>query len=182
MTDPRTLSDLILRLARLEQAEAWQDDLNPAQRAALAYLLRANRFSRAPSQVADYLGTTRGTVSQTLKSLEAKGHVAAEAVPGDRRSIRYLLTDSGRAAMAQPGLLEAALTELDITAACGLHALLAEVLGKAIARNRARPFGICADCTHFRPEAPGGFCLLLSERLDREETRQICHEQRPRAA
>ena len=103
MSDTRALSELILRLARLELAGAWQDDLNPAQRAALAYLARANRFSRAPSQVADYLGTTRGTVSQTLKALDSKGHIAAEAAPGDRRSIRYRVTDRGRAEVALRG-------------------------------------------------------------------------------
>lgn len=182
MGDARTLAELILRLSRLEQAGAWQDDLNPAQRAALAYLMRANRFSRAPSQVADYLGTTRGTVSQTLRSLAAKGHVAAETAPGDRRSIRYRVTDSGRAAMAQAGALEQALSGLDAAGTGALHALLAGLLARAIRANRSRPFGICADCAHFRPADAGGFCALLAEPLDRDETRLICHEQTPRAA
>ena len=182
MSDVAALSELILRLARLEQTEAWQDDLNPAQRAALAYLMRANRFSRAPSQVADYLGTTRGTVSQTLKSLTAKGHLVAESVPGDRRSIRYRVTDTGRAAMAQSGVLERALTVLDPAATRRLQALLTDLLGKAIAANLGRPFGVCADCAHFRPGVSGGFCALLSESLTPDETGQICHEQTPRAA
>ncbi|MBN8631119.1 MAG: MarR family transcriptional regulator [Rhodobacterales bacterium] len=182
MTDTRALSELILRLARLEQAEAWQDDLNPAQRAALAYLARANRFSRAPSQVAEYLGTTRGTASQTLKALGSKGHVTAETVQGDRRSIRYQVTDSGRTEVAQVGGLERAFEELDRNARGALHALLDDVLGKAIRANRSRPFGLCQDCTHFRPAGPGGFCGLLSEPLTPEETHQICHEQAPRLA
>ena len=180
MSDTRALSELILRLARLELAGAWQDDLNPAQRAALAYLARANRFSRAPSQVADYLGTTRGTVSQTLKALGNKGHIAAEAAPGDRRSIRYRVTDRGRAEVALRGGLEPALTELDPDTRGALHALLDDLLGKAIQANRSRPFGLCEDCAHFRPDGPGGFCKLLSESLAPEEKRQICHEQTPR--
>lgn len=182
MADTHALSELIMRLARLELAEAWQDDLNPAQRAALDYLVRANRFSRAPSQVADYLGTTRGTASQTLKALGAKGHVVAEAAPGDRRSIRYRVTDSGRAAVALKGGLERALERLEPDARAALYALLDDLLGKAILANRSRPFGLCADCAYFRPEGPGGFCKLLLDTLAPEETRQICHEQTPRAA
>jgi DNA-binding MarR family transcriptional regulator len=80
---------LINRLARLDAAETWEVDLNPAQLAALDYLVRANRFSRAPSQVAEYLGTTRGTMSQTLKSLVRKGYLTERGSESDRRSISY---------------------------------------------------------------------------------------------
>jgi DNA-binding MarR family transcriptional regulator len=37
---------------------------------------RANRFSRTPAAVADYLASTRGTVSRTLASLESKGYLS----------------------------------------------------------------------------------------------------------
>ena len=57
---------LIERLGRLLQTEEQETGLNPAQWQALRFLGRANRFSRTPATVADYLGSTRGTVSQTL--------------------------------------------------------------------------------------------------------------------
>lgn len=182
MTDLKFLSELILRLARLEQAGAWQDDLNPAQRAALGYLARANRFSRAPSHVAGYLGTTRGTTSQTLKSLRAKGLVVDEADSVDRRSIRYRITGAGRAALERAGLLEAALGGLDESARRDLAEPLRATLGLALRRNGGRPFGLCADCAHFAPRTGGGFCKLLSEPLDEVDATQICHEHAPRAA
>lgn len=182
MSDTKTLTGLIMRLARLEQSDAWRGGLNPAQRAALGYLARANRFSRTPSQVADYLGTTRGTASQTLMALRAKGHVAEEAVVGDRRSISYTVTEAGQAALGHPGGLERALARLDARERAELSTLLGTALSAAVADNRGRPFGICATCAHFRARGPGGFCSLLSQALSADEIGQICHEQVPRAA
>ena len=106
-TDPRTeIRHLLDRLCRLAAAEEWTADLNPSQSAALAYLARANRFSRSPSQVADYLSSTRGTVSQTLKALHRKGYVAEVRSDTDRRSISYDVTRSGLAALGAAGLFE----------------------------------------------------------------------------
>jgi DNA-binding MarR family transcriptional regulator len=97
MTDDRDhtrfISDLIDRLGRLNAAEEWNGPLNPSQFAALSYLARANRFSRAPSHVADYLATTRGTASQTLKALARKELIAESRLEEDKRSIRYDVTD-----------------------------------------------------------------------------------------
>ena len=39
------------------------------------FIARANRFSRTPAALADYAGSTRGTISQTLIALEQKGLV-----------------------------------------------------------------------------------------------------------
>ena len=86
---------LIERLAKITTAVDWQDGLNPAQYNALSYLALANQYSRSPSHVADYLCTTRGTASQTLKSLEQKGFIRSVASATDKRSTTYQLTASG---------------------------------------------------------------------------------------
>ena len=83
---------LIERLAKITTAVDWQDGLNPAQYNALSYLALANRYSRSPSHVADYLCTTRGTASQTLKSLEQKGFIHSVASATDKRSTTYQMT------------------------------------------------------------------------------------------
>jgi DNA-binding MarR family transcriptional regulator len=80
--------DLIERMGRLLRASDHASGLNPAQAEALRYLLRANRFSRTPAALAEYLGSTRGTVSQTLLALEAKGWPVGRAnVDGGRTGI-----------------------------------------------------------------------------------------------
>ena len=63
MTPQTEVTLLLDRLARLHAARRRAVMLTDAQCAALDYLARANRFSRSPSVIADYLATTRGTAS-----------------------------------------------------------------------------------------------------------------------
>ena len=177
MTDASTLPELILRLSRLAEAESWVQGLNPAQAAALAYLGRANRFSRAPSQVAGWLGATRGTVSQTLKALAARGLVTEAPSPHDRRSISYSLTAAGRAALAHPAPLAEAAATLPPAQAKAAAQVLALLLREMLARQGNRPFGLCRSCRHHQPRGlAGAWCNLLSQPLAPQEADQICHE------
>lgn len=176
MTDADRALSLLSRLSRLAAAESWSDDLNPAQRAALDYLSRANRFSRAPSHVADYLGTTRGTASQTLKALARKGYVTGDGAPGDRRSIAYRLTGAGRTALAEAGVVQRSLEAADPELTARLAHDLEQVLTDVLRQNGGRTFGICRSCRHFAPAASGGTCRLLSVPLRPEDTTRICHE------
>ncbi len=174
--DPARIRELIDRLARVSAAEDWNDSLNPAQRAALAYLARANRFSRQPSHVADYLSTTRGTASQTLKSLERKGLIAARPSASDRRSLSYELTAEGAAALGAPRDLDAVLDELDPGEASALQASLEGTLGGLLARRGYRSFGVCNSCKHHRKTKGGARCALLGIPLRKEEVNALCHE------
>lgn len=177
MTESTHIRDLIIRLARLDAASAWEGDLNPSQRAVLGYLSRANRFSRSPSHVASYLGSTRGTVSQTFKSLVQKGYVSEFRSHLDRRTISFDLTDKGRDALIGQSDLEEALSSLSQTEAASLRTLLEESLLTLITKSGGRGFGICRDCRHHRQTGQGRTCALLSVPLASEEADQICHEQ-----
>lgn len=170
---------LLNRLARLDAAETWEDDLNPAQISALEYLARANRFSRAPSHVADYLGTTRGTMSQTLKALERKGYVTETRSETDRRSITYSLSEAGRSAIARTHALSDAIDALPTAERDRLRDGLSAILTARLAANDMRAFGMCKTCAYHRQTADGAFCTLLSLPLGPSETTQICHEQVP---
>jgi DNA-binding MarR family transcriptional regulator len=183
---------LIERLDRLaRRAEDRGDaiaELNPAQWEALRYVARANRFSRNPAALADYLGSTRGTVSQTLIALEQKGMIARHPSERDRRSIDLVLTSAGNAALRRDPIEHLA---EDIAAALGKEAeKLAEglraSLAQAIARNDGKPFGICHGCRHFRRNARPGtkqphHCALLDAPLSAADSELICVEQAPAA-
>lgn len=175
--DTRTSAqDALDRLTRLMAADDWLDDLNPTQKAALAYLARANRFSRAPSQVADYLAATRGTVSQTLKALARKGFVEPLVSPNDKRWVIYEMTDKGRAALNQATATKNAIAKLDKASITGLENGLQNLL-KELLKNRAnKAFGICRDCTHHQQTSSGGHCGLLNEPLTKPDAALICHE------
>ena len=179
MVDRQQIRGLITRLARIDAGEGWADDLNPAQRAALDYLGQANRFSRSPSHVAEYLGTTRGTKSQTLKVLVRKGYVTELRSEADKRTISYALTQAGRNAMLGSGLLARSLEGLPESHLDALQQALRATLHAALAANGNRAFGICRDCRHFTARGVGAYCGLMQLALEPNETAQICHEQAP---
>jgi len=171
------IRELLNRLARLDAASAWQGDLNPAQRAVLNYLARANRFSRSPSQVAEYLGSTRGTISQTFKALVQKGYVTERRSQTDKRAISFNLTEKGNLATSESNLLSHGISKMDAKAKSGLRESLETLTRRMLQENGGRAFGICNQCRHFALRKEGGHCMLLSEDLSPPETLEICHEQ-----
>lgn len=175
-SDITRLRDLLDRVGRIAAAEDWTDDLNPAQRAALAYLARANRFSRAPSHVADYLCATRGTVSQTLKALERKGYVLRTASQADRRGAVYEVTDQGHAALARGSAVAAALGDLPAADLRAATAALEKALAQMLERRGQRAFGLCRECRYHRAAGTGQMCSLLNVALRPEEADALCHE------
>ena len=173
---------LIDRLDRLARSGAAMGGINPAQWEALRFLARANRFSRTPAALAEYLGSTRGTVSQTLIALEQKGFIERRRSPRDGRSIDLALTRQGRKAIEGDPILDLAET----IAAIGPEArVLAEMLRTTvqtlITRNGGKAFGACHTCRHFRRNvgSPGKphHCALLDEALSDRDSRGICVEQ-----
>lgn len=188
-TGKRTVNQLCVlvnRLGRTLHCLQFAEGLNPAQWEALRYVGRANRFSRTPSALAEYLGTTKGTASQTINALVNKGYVTRCQHSADRRTVRLEITDSGRLALQQDPLkrFEAAAEELepDIETA---HALLSRLVdglrSSSSTSSCTKPdFGICSDCTHFcknadaADEAGPHRCGLAKEPLTASESQQIC--------
>ena len=173
---------LLERLGRLMQSRGHELGLKPVQWEALRYLSRANRFSRTPSGLTAYLGSTKGTVSQTLIALEGKGLIRKKADPGDRRAVRLELTAAGRRALESDPLEEFAesLAALGKTGEGALERQLTALLSERLEQTEGRPFGICRTCTHFEKKAPEGKphrCGLLDVPLSAEDAEQICVEQ-----
>lgn len=176
MNETGRLRDQIDRIARLNAAESWSGGLNPGQAAALAYLAAANRFSRAPSHVAEYLGNTRGTVSQTLKALARKDLVREVASESDGRSIRYDLTARGATLAAETGGVERALAAMPETERRALGEGLSTVLRGVLEARGGRAFGLCRTCRHHERTGEGRRCRLLDLALQNDEAEQFCRE------
>jgi len=175
---------LIDRLERLHRSEEAATGLNSAQWQALRYLARANRFSRTPAALADYLGSTRGTVSQTLIALEQKGHVVREASGRDRRSVDLSLTPIGQQTLADDPIhrLASDLAMAGTLEIAQLVETMRNTLISLINRNNGRAFGACRDCRHFsrgggETKASPHRCTLLDEPLSDADSRSICVEQ-----
>ena len=176
------ISILLERLARVLQNDAHAEGLKPTQWEALRFVGRANRFSRTPSGLTTYLGTTKGTVSQTLNALERKGLVRKKGDPGDRRQVRIELTAKGRRLLERDPV-DAALqsaSDLPERQKAGLERGLAMLLKDTLKRRGGRPFGVCHTCRFFEANHPGGAphrCALLDATLSDEDSDQICVEQ-----
>ncbi len=170
------IKDLLDRLARMNAAEDWAGTINPTQRAALAYLAKANRFSAKPSQVADYLSATRGTVSQTLKALARKELIAEQRSETDKRSISYSVTKAGFQELENSTSLDPALSRLGKTELTALSNSLKSLVRELLIERENRPFGICKDCHYHQTNKSGAFCALLQEPLQREDISKLCHE------
>jgi DNA-binding MarR family transcriptional regulator len=179
MTSIDPLRELLNRLVRLLSADQRQGVLNPVQRAALTYLARANRFSRQPSHVADYLAATRGTTSQTLKSLLKKGYVSEEQSSTDRRITRLSLTAAGQRAADESRELDRLLEILPEAERQALSAGLGKIVTALIVRRGGRSFGLCATCRFHQTQKAGAFCGLLQMPLTAQEPNQICQEHAP---
>lgn len=181
---PGDPSALLERLARLVQNDAHAEGLKPTQWEALRFLARANRFSRSPGALTAYLGTTKGTVSQTLRALERKALIEKRPVEGDRRGVRLELTPAGEALLQRDPLseLRTSLADLTIAERDVLGSSLEDLLRDMLARRGHRPFGQCRTCRYFNPTHEGGapyFCGLLEEPLSGPDSEKICAEQTP---
>ena len=172
------VAELLDRLRRAAQALQFVHGLNPAQWEALRFLGRANRYSRSPTTLAQYLGTTKGTASQTLRSLEDKGYVQRCRDCADRRGVSVELTGKGRELLTRDPMLgiERAIEELPQE--CGEHLAkgLAVVLGKIRGGCRQGAFGVCERCCHLVSEEGGvaRLCGLTGEALTKEDAKLLC--------
>ena len=93
MRSPTQLIEQLGNLLRAEERQAGSvHGLQPVHLQALHYLLRCNRYSDLPASVTDYLGLTKGTVSQTLLVLEKKRYIEKHPDVADRRSVHLALT------------------------------------------------------------------------------------------
>src|SRR5207247_9188259 len=97
--NPLVLLELVERLGNLMRTElrksGAEESLQPVHLQALLYLSKANRYSNTPQALADYLGLTKGTVSQTLLLLDRRGLVERFEDDIDRRVVRLRLSSAG---------------------------------------------------------------------------------------
>ncbi len=184
MDDPARLIELLERLGNLLRTErrlaAHAAGLQPVHLQALAYLSCCNRYSNTPAAVTAYLGTTKGTASQSLGVLERAGLIGRRTDPDDRRVARLHLTPKGDRLLGELMPLpewETSARSLDADQVRAAADTLESLLRTRQASHRWRSFGACHTCRHFRREGEGQYrCGLTGEPLHTQEIRRICHE------
>lgn len=180
--DTLAVTALLERLCTLLRNDArlrgLPHGLQPVQVEALLYLSRCNRYSDTPQAVSDFLASTKGTVSQTLKVLERHGLLVKRQDSHDRRVVRLRLTPVGTqlarklavpAVLAQALLADPSRGERLATELGGLLVAMQQIAGH-------RAFGTCHTCRFFRREDNGFRCGLTTEPLTPADSKLICRE------
>ena len=180
--DSRGIAELILHLGRIASGKGLVESLTPGQSAVLRYFACANRFSRTPSAFAAFHGTTRGTASQTIKSLVAQGYLTPSRSETDGRSVQLDLTDKARVGIPKDPL--AALVRAADALPPGVRGHFSKTLERMLSDVALElgkpPFGMCETCAHF--ESAGccedGLalyaCGFVNEPLTEDELDELC--------
>ena len=184
-TDLGRLREQLERLSRLIRQQGFEEGLNPAQWEALRYVSRANRFSITPGALAQYLGSTKGTVSQTLLSLEKKGLLQKVQSAADARVVLLALTSTGTEMLARDPLssLSADIGALSGKTARRLAKGIDEILQGQINSGKQSEFGGCRDCRHWRDRSGEDLfsrCMLFDADLAKNELSKLCLYHLPR--
>ena len=169
------VADLVLQIGRAAYADCASGGLTQAQWMALRYFARANRFSRNVSGFAEFHATTRGTASQTVKSLVEQGYLARTRSEKDGRSARFDLTKLAEEKLADDPVnnLVAAIGRLGERQKNQAAKNLQKVMVN-LARNRGSPMlGACTLCGHLQTDETFR-CGLMDESLDQSELEQLC--------
>jgi MarR family transcriptional repressor of emrRAB len=180
--NPLVLLELVERLGNLMRSElrkAGSDEsLQPVHLQALIYLSKANRYSNTPQALADYLGLTKGTVSQTLLLLDRRGLIERFEDDVDRRVVRLRLSTAGEQFLAdsQPALpWQNATRNISPNRIRNATSALREALVTLQEDNEGSVFGECGSCAHCQKLSQRIYrCGQMGDRLSGPETRRIC--------
>lgn len=176
--------ELLGQIARIFLFEETKHGLRDREWMALRFLARANRFSKTPSALAGYVGTTRATASYVIGELERKGYLEKTPSANDKRSVTLSLTQQGKKFLARDpvNVLVDAIAVLDDDCKTRFRDALRHVLDESDTALQRRHADICRECMFLReiranPESrtPAKFtCRLFRAAIDEAEIDLLC--------
>ena len=148
------LAKIGIALKQQAWAEAGGRGLTPTQGQVLA-LLRANPDGLRVRALAEQLGVTAATASDSVTALHRKGLVTKEATTGDGRGLVVLLTPTGigeaAAAATWPDFLLEAVGELSAAEQATFLRALVAMIRTLQQKGRIPVARMCVSCRFFRP-------------------------------
>ena len=150
----REAIELLGQVARILWFEGTKHGMRDREWMALRFLSRANRFSRTPSALASYVGTTRGTASFIIGELERLGHVERTRSSKDKRSVMLSVTQQGKKFLARDpvnGLVDA-FAILDDDSKVRFRDTLRHVLDQADVAEQRHHTDVCKRCIFLRED------------------------------
>jgi DNA-binding MarR family transcriptional regulator len=182
----REAVELLIQAARAWYFEGDRHGLRDREWMALRFLGRANRFSRTPSALAGFIGATRATASQIVKTLENKSYLVRKPSPEDKRSVVLCVTSQGEKVLAQHDPINHvlnAVAALGVEECTRLRDSLRETLHHLDATQHRLNASICRDCMFLAERAPAAgkarsaaefTCRLYRAPISPDELELLC--------
>ncbi|MCQ8104485.1 MarR family winged helix-turn-helix transcriptional regulator [Methylomonas sp. SURF-2] len=178
------LIERISSLLRSEERKKYAAiGLQPVHGQVLEYLAKCNRYSNTHASVAEYLGLTKGTVSQSIQILERKRYLQKTTDSLDGRVVHLSLTEAGMALVDELkplDIFKQAEREVSHQEFDSIGNALQTTLSVLQKVNQSKSFGMCRSCEHFRVVAHHYQCGMTDEALERDDTDKICRDHIPK--
>jgi DNA-binding MarR family transcriptional regulator len=179
--------DLIKRMAVLirseERKKCTKLKLQLVHFQVLEYLSLCNKYSDTSAAIANYLGITRGTVSQSIMILEKKNLLKKNQDNVDNRVFHLTLLPNGLSTLqkAKPIVLfkKASIILKKNTNMIRVEEIFIETLTALQKVNNSHSFGVCQTCKNFTRQPTYFFCELTQEKLTKNDSYKICQEHIP---
>ncbi len=174
-TNANAVSQWVERLSALHRSLmrkfATEEGLQFVHVEILQYLSICNRYSDTTQAISDYLGQTKGSISQSLGLLEEKGLIKRVQDKIDKRVFHLSLLSKG--ASVTKRLLES----IHLDGSDKLEPQLINVLTSIQKKNGLKGFGTCLSCRFNQSPGKNSFvCGLTKEKLSVDEVKKICKE------
>jgi DNA-binding MarR family transcriptional regulator len=150
--------------------------------------LRARNRPLRLTQVAEELGISAPTASDSVRALVDKGLVRKARSRDDARAVALELTTAGRSeAECAASFSDFLLAAIDVLSPCEQEAFLValiKMIGALVERGQIPTQRMCVSCRHFRPNEhpdrePPHHCALVDAPLGRRYLRLDCPEYSP---
>ncbi|MET4346526.1 MarR family transcriptional repressor of emrRAB [Bradyrhizobium sp. RT9a] len=178
ITAAREAVDLLLQAGNSWYFEGTRHGMRDQEWVALRFLARANRFSRPPSSLAKFVGTTRATVSEMVKRLEAKGYLERKSSGEDKRSVILCITLRGEKILAHdpiaPLVSAIAMVELGAPNFRDTLRKVLDRLGTAQHRHHADSCRQCIFLSETSMATAESTCRFFRAAITKEEIDLLC--------
>ncbi len=174
------LIERISTLLRSEERKIYAAlAIQPIHGQVLQYIAKCNQHSDTPAAVTEYLGLTKGTMSQSIQVLVRKGYI--EKIPDtvDRRVVHLKLLPAGLGLVKkiQPlEIFQQAEKQLSNENFTNLTDALNHTLITLQQANQSKSFGLCNTCHYFGEQENHYYCGLTEQPLEQSDTEKICRE------
>ena len=171
------ISSLIERISALQRSAmrkyALEHNLQMVHLEVLTYLESCNRYSDTTQALSEYLGQTKGSISQTVNFLENDGFIKRVQDLKDKRVFHlHLLPKAQKLVEGFDEQFWGKFSSENIT-----EKSLEETLNNVQKQNGLKSFGICSTCRYNNnPTGKKFVCGLTLESLSAEDIKLRCRE------